>query len=296
MGRWTRYQRSVKQALHPRACVLVSLLLFSAAGLAAVFTRGLEQTAGAYVVYALSAYTTAAAIFQCVILVQRGRALLHQNPFFLRYKADLDFRTTVSLRLSLGITLFYCTYKSFIAVRYRSPWFGSEAAYYLTLTAARLLLLRHVRGSQTGPARALRLCRVCGYLLLLLTMALGAMGFYMIYEGKAARYPGHIIYAVAGIAFYHLITAVVSLARYRKQNAPIYSASKILALAAASVSMFFLQVSMFDAFGDGGAWQRSMNLGTGGFVFLVIISMALFMIWSNRRSLAAPAPGQRERA
>ena len=69
-------------------------------------------------------------------------------------------------------------------------------------------------------------------------------------------------------------------------NSPIYSASKIFALATALVSMFSLQASMLTAFGDGSQWQVGMNAGTGSCVFLLIAGMALLMIRRSRRAIA----------
>jgi len=81
--------------------------------------------------------------------------------------------------------------------------------------------------------------------------------------------------------------AVINLIRYRRFNNPIYSASKIYSLATACVSLFFLQNSMLSVFGDGGDWQRYMNIGTGAIVFLLIVGAAVFMIWRATKAIAS---------
>ena len=68
--------------------------------------------------------------------------------------------------------------------------------------------------------------------------------------------------------------AVWNLLRYRALRIAVYTASKILALASSLVSLFFLQAAMFRVFGDGGAWQQTMNLATGGAVYLIILVLA----------------------
>nr|WP_326185884.1 hypothetical protein [uncultured Oscillibacter sp.] len=290
----SRRRRSLRALLCPPGAVMALLVPLSAAGLAAVFVRGLEDTALAYAVYAVSAYTTMAAVAWLAWLWKKGRALLHKNAFFHRYLTDLAFKAEVSLHISFGVTLFYCVYKAAAGLYYRSAWLGSMAFYYFVLGAVRFQLLRHVRGGRGTREQALQKYRFCGYLLLVLTLALGLMSFYTIYEGRAVEYPGYIIYAAAGYAFYSLTMAVCNLARYRKLQNPVYSAAKALALAAALVSIFFLQASMFAAFGDGGAWQRQMSMATGGCVFLLIALMALFMIRRGARLLRDCSQGREE--
>lgn len=288
----SRWRRTLRALLHPPGAAMALLIPLSAAGLAVVFARGLEETALAYAVYAVSAYTTAAAAARLVSLGRRGRARLHKNAFFHRYLTDLAFKAEVSLYLSFGVTLLYCVCKAAAGLYYRSAWLGSMAFYYFVLGVVRFQLLRHVRGGRGTPERGLQKYRFCGYLLLVLTLALGLMSFYTICEGRAVAYPGHLIYAAAGYAFYSLTVAACNLARYRKLQNPVYSAAKALALAAALVSMFFLQASMLAAFGDGGAWQRQMSVATGGCVFLLIAAMALYMIRRGTRLLRAISPQQ----
>lgn len=199
-----RWRQILKALLYPPGISVALLIPLSGAALAAVFMRDLGETAFAYAVYTVSAYTAVAAALRLVLLWKMGKALLHKNAFFHRYMTDPAFKAEASLYISFGVTLFYCVYK-----------------------------------------------------------------------------------AAAGYAFYNLTMAVRGLIRYRKLPNPVYSASKALALAAAFVSMFFLQTSMFAAFGDGGARQRYLNMGTGGCVFLLIAAMALFMIRRGDRSIQA---------
>lgn len=282
-----QWRQILKALLYPPGVSVALLVPFSGAGLAAVFMRDLGETAFAYAVYAVSAYTAVTAALHLVLLWKMGKALLYKNAFFHRYMTDLAFRAEASLHISLGVTLFYCVYKAAAGFYYHSAWLGSIAFYYIVLGIVRFLLLRHLRRGKGTPAQAFRQYRSCGYLLLVLTLALGIVGFYTIYEEKAVEYPGYMIYAAAGYAFYNLTMAVRGLIQYRKLQNPVYSAGKALSLAAAFVSMFFLQTSMFAAFGDGGARQRYLNMGTGGCVFLLITAMALFMIRRGSRSIQA---------
>lgn len=94
----------------------------------------------------------------------------------------------------------------------------------------------------------------------------------------------------------HLSLAITLIFYVTKAAAGIYYRSAwfgsmafyyiVLALATAFVSLFFLQTSMFAIFGDGDEWQRYMNIGTGSFVFLLIMGIAVFMIITGKKAIS----------
>lgn len=280
------YQQYFRKLIFPHVCVVVLLAFTSAIALTIVFITGLEESIFAYGIYAVSAYSLTIAVVRLVFLWKIGKDRLLSNPFYYRYSKDLDFKAVVSICLSLAVTMFYCIVKCVAGIYYHSAWFGSMAFYYIVLGVVRYQLLRHIRGDHEDILQAYKKYRFCGYLLLVLTIALGGMSFHAIFDNKVISYPGYLIYAAATYTFYNLTMAIFNLIRYRKLNNPIYSASKIFALATALVSLFFLQISMFSAFGDGGKWQHHMNVGTGSFIFVLITCIAVFMIWTGTRNIA----------
>lgn len=213
-------------------------------------------------------------------IVKSGETLIH------RYRTQLNFRAEASLYLSLGINLLYAVYKAGTGIYYRSAWFGMTAFYYLILSTVRFFLLRGVRSKGQNLLRSFQKYRFCGWMLLILTLPIAGMGFYTIFEGHTAVYPGHLIYAAATYTFYNFGAAIANLVRYRRLQNPIYSASKILAFATAIVSLFSLQTAMITAFGESGAYQRMMNLCTGLGVFVTAAVLALFMIRRAKRAIA----------
>lgn len=281
-----QYRQFLKKLIYPNSIIVFLLVLISAVALTIIFVQGFEKSIFAYAVYAVSAYALTIAVVRLVFLCKAGKDRLHKNAFYHRYSTDLDFKAVVSIHLSLAITFFYCITKAVAGIYYRSAWFGSMAFYYIVLAVVRFLLLRHTRRGQNDLFQAYKVYRFCGYLLFVLTVALASMSFYTIYDNKAIQYPGFMIYAAAGFTFYNFTMAVFNLVRYQKLNNPIYSASKILVLATAFVSVFFLQTSMFSAFGDGGVWQYYMNIGTGACVFALIVGIAVFMIWTGKRAIS----------
>lgn len=276
----------LRKAVRPKTVFVVLLAILSGAALAFVFVKGYEHSLFAYTVYPVSAYSLVVVVVRLAGISKAGRDKLHSNALYHKYSTDLNFKAVVSIHLSLAVTLFYCVTKTAAGIYYRSAWFGSMAFYYILLALARYLLFRHVRRDDAGKLQAHKKYCFCGYLLFVLTAALAAMSFYAIYDDKAITYPGFMIYAAAAYTFYNFTIAIFNLVRYRKLNNPIYSASKMLALAAALVSLFFLQTSMFAVFGDGSEWQRYMNISTGFFVFLLIAGIAIFMIVTGRRAIS----------
>lgn len=275
----------LKKLLHPNALALSFLLAVSAAALPAVFIKRLEDTAFAYAAYVLSAYTLTAAALRIPPLTKKVRDCLHRNPWLHRYITEADFKAEVSLYLSLAINLFYSIYKGAAGIWFHSAWFGAMAFYYLVLSTERFLLLRSVRGKEQNPLLSWKKYRFCGYILLLLTVAVVAFVFYTIYEGHVIKYQGYIIYGAAGYTFYQFGFAIANLVKYRRLGNPVYSASKIIALATALVSTFSLQTAMLAAFGGNGTWQKQMNLWTGLGVLAAIVVMALFMIGYGTRAI-----------
>lgn len=278
--RWTRLFRPVPGVLALLTLICVPALLL-------MFYKGWEDTAAAYPLHVVGAYTLAAWAARVPGAVRRGKAVVFRFRLGRRCLTDLHFRARLSLLLSAGINAVYALFKLGAGIYYRSLWFGAIAVYYLILAAARGLLAQRAMTGRGGKAYEYRAARLCGYLLLLLNIALSAVTLQMVRDGRGYRYPGYLIFAAALYAFYAVGSAVAGLLRFRKLDSPVLSASKVLSLATALVSMLSLQTAMFDAFGDGLTYQRNMNAGVGGAVCLTIFVMAIFMVVQSSRRLKA---------
>jgi hypothetical protein len=87
--------------------------------------------------------------------------------------------------------------------------------------------------------------------------------------------------AMAAYSFVALTAAIVNVVKYRKYNSPVFSASKVISLAAALVSMLTLESTMLKTFGDGSmtAAEQKWMLGvTGGVISLLIVATAIHMM------------------
>lgn len=268
----------LKKLLYPNVSILILLIMISSAALTAVFVYKPENQYFTYIIYVVSAYTLTAVILRFIDIFKKVKILLNRNSFIHRFMTDMCFKAEVSIYTSLGINVLYSVYKAITGIIYNSAWFGITAFYYIILSTVRFLLLHHIKSNNRNYILDYKKYRFCGYLLLILTIAIIGMGMYMIYDQKAVEYPGHIIYAAAGYTFYNLAFAVINIVKYRKLKNPVYSASKVITFAAALVSLFSLQISMFEAFGDDRVLQMNMNILTGCIVFVIVAAAAVIMI------------------
>lgn len=256
----------------------LALLLVCAPALFYVFWAGLDRALPAYPVYVLSAYALGVWVVWGVGAAKGLRAAVYAHPLGRRYLTDLPFRGRLSLWGGTAVNACYAVFEVCCALVLGSFWFGALGMYYLLLAAARGLLLHSLYRRGEGRAEQLRAARRCAWLLLGLNFALTAVTAQMVLAGRGYAYPGTLIFVMAFYAFYSVGAAVVNLVRFRRLESPVLSASKVVGLATALVSMLSLQTAMFAAFGGDFAYRRLMNLLTGTGVCLALFLMAVLML------------------
>lgn len=81
-----------------------------------------------------------------------------------------------------------------------------------------------------------------------------------------------------------MISAVTNAVKFRKHNSPVLSASKIIQLAAALVSIFSLETAMIGRFGENEeTFRRIMTGVSGAVVCAILLGMGTFMIIKSYR-------------
>lgn len=278
-----------KRLLFPGRAVLLAGVPLAAALLAYAFAVEGGEGIVSYVAFAFSSYMTVAVCACMPRLVREAIALAHRIPWLHRYMTDDHVRMHVSLYLSLGLNMLYAVMKLIMGAYYRSVWFGTLGVYYALLTAMRFMLLRHVRRNVPGRAMAseLKHFRLCGVVLIPMTIALTGVVLLVIDRNEGFQYAGYLIYVAAMYAFYKVISAVVNLVKYRRYNSPVMSATKAVSLAATLVSVFALETAMLSQFGQerDPLFRRIMTTATGAGICAFILSMAAVMIIHATRRL-----------
>ena len=278
-----------KRLLFPGRAVLLAGVPLAAALLAYAFAVEGGEGIVSYVAFAFSSYMTVAVCACMPRLVREAIALAHRIPWLHRYMTDDHVRMHVSLYLSLGLNMLYAVMKLIMGAYYRSAWFGTLGVYYALLTAMRFMLLGHVR--RNVPSRALaselKHFRLCGAVLIPMTIALTGVVILVIDRNEGFQYAGYLIYVAAMYAFYKVISAVVNLVKYRRYNSPVMSATKAVSLASALVSVFALETAMLSQFGQerDPLFRRIMTTATGAGICAFILSMAAVMIIHATRRL-----------
>ena len=132
--------------------------------------------------------------------------------------------------------------------------------------------------------------RLCGWIFLVMNLALSLMVFFMVYWNRTFRHHEITTIALAAYTFTAFTMAIINIVKYRKYNSPVYLASKTISLAAACVSILTLEATMLTTFGESSinALTRKIFLGcTGGVISIFVIIMAIYMIKESRKKIEA---------
>lgn len=200
-----------------------------------------------------------------------------------RYLHDLAFRGSVSIYQGMTVNFFYVVFRVSAGIRYASAWFISMAVYYLVLGGLRAYLIFSYR--RRDAKDEYRCYRRTAWLLFLLNIPMGGMIVLMVRTNSGFSYPGYIIYLSALYTFYTMVTSVVNLAKFRKVGSPILSAAKVLNFVAAMMSILGLQTAMIARFSTNGeAYRKLMNAMTGGFVYGIVVVIAVSMLLRGRKT------------
>lgn len=289
---WQKFVSILKKwtFLPPVPTVLISIPSFGLVIWALVCVP--ENEAIAYAAYVLSAYALIITVTGIVRLVRWIRAGAREHPTVRRvmsislvdrYLKEKNYRAEISLYPGLLINLIYAGIKMFSGIRYRSVWFGTLAVYYILLAVMRFFLLQHMRTKnirKEEKTEALRRCRWCGIVLLVLNWALAGMIILVVLKDSGFTYPGMLIYVMAMYTFYSVITAAKNMIQFRAYGNPVLSAAKVISMTAALVSMLSLETAMLTQFGTGEdpVFRQLMTAVTGAGVIAIVLAMAISMI------------------
>lgn len=285
---WAR--KLLQKLLHPPGWVLIFVPLLSFAALAAVFIRQCPENILVYLIYSLSAYSLTIWLAALPGLTKRAKSAMMgsklmrkaaASPIMGRYFKDLAFRGSISIYQGIAVNLFYVAFRIMAAIRYVSVWFLSMAVYYLVLGGLRAYLIVCYR--RRTPELERRCYHTTAWFLFLLNIPMGGMIVLMVRTDSGFSYPGYVIYLSALYTFYTMITSAINLIRFRRLGSPILSAAKVLHFVAAMMSILGLQTAMISRFSESGEnYRRMMNAITGGFVYGIVILIAIYMLLHGR--------------
>lgn len=284
-------KRILRAFLSPPPLLILLIAVPSFGALFYVFLREKEDTVLAYLSYAGTAYVTTLVSLRLPAAIRYIRTAWQTHPLIrqvvdsqtgTRYRTDMAYRAEISLYMSLAVNLVYAVLKTVSGMLYHSIWFGALALYYLLLCALRFSLLHcvHHRSVRQNLLAEWKRYRLCGVILLVMNQALAVVVTLVVYRSSGFAYPGTLIYVMAMYTFYAVINAVRNLIRYRREGSPALSASKVIALVTALVSVLSLETAMLSQFGSARQedFRRTITGISGGVVCLIVLAMAVYMI------------------
>ena len=243
------------------------------------------------VAYALSFYGLVLVCARVPDVIRRVQRFRRENRYYLLYKNDVQLRINISLYGAFGFNAAYALFQLGLGLWHRSAWFYAMAGYYLLLAVMRLSLVRLTSHHAAGEVTALewRRYRFCGWLLLVMNLALAIFTLYFVFRIRTFLHHEITTIAMAAYTFSALTLAIVNAVRYRKYGSPAYSAAKAISLVSATVSMLTLENAMLTTFGEESSEMfRQIILGASGIaVILVVQGIALYMIVNACRWLRA---------
>lgn len=272
-----------KAFLFPHIAVMIPLVPVAVGFLVYSMVFLGTESLPAIISYVLAAYTLTVWCFKIPYLIARFKTFQAENKYARLWRGDTRLRVNASLYGTLIFNTAYALLQLGMGLWHHSFWFCSLAGYYISLAVMRFCLVRHTRRYEAGERilDELKQSRACGFVFLVMNLALALMIFFMVYWNRSFHHHEITTIALAAYTFTSLTLAIVGAVKYRKYNSPVYSASKAISLASACVSMLTLEATMLTTFGDGSMslTGRRILLGlSGGVISVFVIAMAMYMI------------------
>ncbi len=279
-----------KALLFPHIVIMISLVPLATVLLVGSMVFVGTKSPIAYISYVLSAYTLTIWCMKIPNIIRFFKRFKYENKYAQKWLTDTRLRVNVSLYGSFVWNALYGIFQLWLGFYHHTFWFYSLGAYYICLGIMRFFLVRHTRKYAPGERMKTELVkyRACGWVFLVMNLALSLIVFFMVYWGRTFEH--HMITAItmAAYTFTTFTTAIVNVVKYKKYNSPVFSASKAISFAAACVSMLTLTSTMLTTFNDGtmDATTRKIMLGSvGAAVSVTVVVMAVYMIVQSTKKL-----------
>ena len=279
----TDWKKLGKALLFPHIAIMIILVPIATVLLVGSMVFLGTESPIAYASYVLAAYTLTVWCFKAPYLIKFFKTFKDENKYAQLLQNDARLRVNISLYGSLGWNALYGIFQLWLGVYHHTFWFASLGAYYICLAVMRFFLLMHTRKYAPGEKMKLELqkYRTCGWVFLLMNLALTLIVFFMLYWNRTFEHHMITAIAMAAYTFTAFTVAIVNVVKYKKYQSPVFSASKAISFAAACVSMLTLTSTLLTTFSDGSmdAFSQKMMLGAVGFsVSGVVVTMAIYMI------------------
>ncbi len=284
------WKKIAKVLLFPHIAIMIILVPIATVLLVGSMVFIGTESVIAYISYVLAAYTLTVWCFKIPHIIKFFKAFKDENKYARRLQDDARLRVNISLYGALAWNALYGLFQLWLGFYHHTFWFCSFGAYYVCLGVMRFFLVRHTSKYAPGERMQTELVkyRACGWVFLLMNLALALIIFFMVYWNRSFEHHMITAIAMAAYTFTAFTVAIVNVVKYRKYKSPVFSASKAISLAAALVSILTLESTMLTTFGDGTMTvvQQKWMLGvTGGAISVLIVATAIYMIFVGTKKL-----------
>lgn len=250
-----------------------------------------EQTFWHYILYAISAVTLAYFVYTMVIYIPKWQSAIiramKQNKFTRKLLASYGYRTIIFSICAFTFSCLFVAFQGVLSIISLSIWYGALTIYYLVLVIIRgCVLIDKKKFISKKQANIIHnqenVYKYCGILLIVLTLAFSGV-IVLTYKANYFEYAGLMIYALALYTFLKLTIAIVNLFKAKKVDDLYVKSLRNIDFADALISIFALQVAMFQEFAPELNVSSIANALTGGAVTIVIVSIGIYMIISSHK-------------
>lgn len=184
-------------------------------------------------------------------------------------------RLRFSLFFGAIINLVYLAGNLASALIYSSLWSATVTVYHFMLMIIRMYILYMGRVEQKN---SLFVVFRVGIFLFIIDILAALMMAYTVNVGSSIHYGGLVLLFFLFYTVYSLTSSFFGMKKWKNDNKPLHYAARNMTFAAALMSVFNLQFSLFSTIGLNSAIKEKM-IRLGGFaVFFVMIFLSFRLI------------------
>lgn len=208
-----------KKVLFPHTFIVFLLFNLTVAGLIYIFVNHLEENILAISFYMVAFYTLVVVCARIPGIVKNVKNGLYANKYSYTYLTDKDLRMRLSMYRGLLINICFATFKIILGFVYNSSWLFAMAGYNMILSLMRFVVIARTQKKglteQEEQRRGLHSYEVCGWLVMVLNIAVSVIMFMVIVEKQTIEYHMIVTIGLAAFTFYCFIMAIINMVKYR---------------------------------------------------------------------------------
>lgn len=212
---------------------------------------------------------------------------MKKHIFNFKEKTKKD-RIMFYLLFTIISNLFFAILKLIFGLWTFSIWFIINAIFYIIISIARIFSIRDYIKIRYENSEKMQ--EYIGYknyfnngiLLVLLGIIYIFISVYMLNTPVDNNMKGYIVYGVAFMAFWSLVSSIYGMVKYRKKTDPILSAVKVTNYSNSLTSIVLTQVVLLDNFGEELDYAKVNSLA-GIIMGLVIVLFGVSMVFGIKR-------------